>query len=251
MDVRITADDYGLSAGVNGAVEALAEAGRIGAVSVMAHRDAALASVRRLADAGVAVGLHVCFTGVRPFVRALGVQGGLLPASHRRLFAAIARRPSIVSLLGAEAEAQAERLLGAGVAIAFVNGHEHVHLFPALWPIVAGLARRLGARAVRVALGQPIGLSRAGALAVASRVSWALCPLPEADVWSPLGVGFAGALTIEAAGALLDRPFRAARRRVRELCVHPALDEPGRRAEHDLLASGAIERLLVRRGLTH
>src|SRR5215468_1930198 len=118
MDVCITADDYGLSAGVNGAVEALAAAGRIRAVSVMAHRDAALASVRRLADTGVAIGLHVCFTGVRPFVGALGDGGGVLPANHRRLFAAIAWRPSVVSLLRAEAEAQADRLLGAGVAIA-------------------------------------------------------------------------------------------------------------------------------------
>src|SRR5262245_52238092 len=120
MEVCVTADDYGLSRGVNAAIEALAAAGRLSAVSVMAHRDAHLDSVGSLAGAGVAVGLHVCFTGERPLVRALGER---LPPDHRRLFAAIVRRPALLPLLRAEAEAQAERLAGAGVAIDFVNAH--------------------------------------------------------------------------------------------------------------------------------
>jgi hypothetical protein len=68
-------------------------------------------------------------------------------------------------------------------------------------------------------------------------------------VWSPLGVGMAGRLTLQAVDALLSRPFAGAAGRVRELCFHPDLDVPGRRAEHDLLASGAIDALLERRGL--
>jgi hypothetical protein len=155
----------------------------------------------------------------------------------------------ILPLLRAEAESQADRLRDTGIRIAFVNGHEHAHLFPGLWPIVAGVARRLGARAVRAALGQPIGLSPAGALAAASRFVWALSPIPDVVVLSPLGVGLARGLTVDAAGVLLARPFAADERRMRELCVHPGLDEPGGRAEYDLLASGAIDGLLERRAL--
>jgi chitin disaccharide deacetylase len=247
--VCITADDYGLSSSVNEAVEVLAGAGRISAVSVMAHREAELASVRHLAGSGVAIGLHLCFTGERPWVSALRGPEGRLPADHRQLFAAVTRRPALVRLLRAEAEAQADRLAGAGVSIAFVNGHEHVHLFPALWPLAASLARRLGVCAVRCALGQPLSASRAGLLAAASRLAWSLSPLPGRVVLSPLGVGLAGALTREAAGTLLEQPFAAAERRVRELCFHPALDAPGRRAEHEMLASGVIAQLLASRAL--
>jgi hypothetical protein len=249
MDICVTADDYGLSPGTNASIEALAAAGKLSAVSVMGHRDADLSSVARLAGAGVAVGLHLCFTAARPFVAALAGRDGLLPASHLHLFAALAGRPSLLPLLRAEAEAQADRLLAAGVPLAFVNGHEHVHLFPPLWPLVAALARRLRVPAVRSALGQPLALSSAGALSAASRLSWALAPLPEVAVLSPLGVGLAGALTIDAVDALLCRPFAPAARRARELCFHPALDAPGRRAEHELLAEGAIGDLLRRRGL--
>jgi hypothetical protein len=102
---------------------------------------------------------------------------------------------------------------------------------------------------VRAALGQPLEISPAGALAAASRVSWALTPLPGTAVWSPLGVGRAGALTAEDVDALLARPFHGAAGRIRELCFHPALDVPGRRAEHDLIASGAIDEILARQRL--
>lgn len=248
MDVCVTADDYGLSPGVNASIEALAEAGRLGAVSVMAHRDAELSSLGRLRDTGVAIGLHLCFTEGRPLLeadvaRALGGRGDL-PAGHRRLFAAIVRRPSLVKVLRAEADAQAERLVAAGAPIAFVNGHEHVHLFPMLWPMTLDLAARVGARAVRSALGQPLDLSAAGALGVASRLSCAISPPRARLVLSPLGVGLAGALTIEHVERLLARPFAAAPGLVRELCVHPALDDPGRRAEHTIVASGQLDRLL-------
>lgn len=254
MDVCVTADDYGLSPGVNAAIEGLAAAGKLSAVSAMAHRDAQLGSLRRLGDAGVAVGLHLCFTAERPVLgaqlgRALGGAGERLPRSYRSLFAALLRRPSLVASLRAEAAAQAERLLDAGARIAFVNGHEHVHLWPLLWPIVVELARRLGARAVRCALGQPLDLSAAGALSLVSRASWITSPLRGSFVLSPLGVGLAGGLSIERIERLLARPFAAAPGRAREICVHPALDVAGRRAEHEMLASGQLDRLLERMGL--
>ena len=249
VDIYVTADDYGITLGANSAIEDLADAGRVSAVSVMAHRDAELGSLRRLVDTGVTIGLHLCFTVERPFIGALAGSGGRLPADHRRLFAAILAKPRILLGLRAEAEAQAARLAGEGVPIAFVNGHEHVHLFPALWPLVAALSRRIGARAVRCALGQSVEASAAGALAASARVSWALSPLPGVTVLSPLGTGLAGQLTLEVTDTLLSRPFTAGARRVRELCYHPELDETGRRAEYELLASGAVERLLERRGL--
>jgi predicted glycoside hydrolase/deacetylase ChbG (UPF0249 family) len=246
MDLCLTADDYGYTPGSCEAILDLAEAGRVSAASVMAHRDSDLSGVQRLARTGIAVGLHLCFTEARPLASGLGTR---LPARYRDLFAAIAARPWMIARLYAEARAQADRLRDAGVAVDFVNGHEHVHLFPPLWPIARDLARRLGARAVRAALGQRVEPSRAGALAAASRAAWALAPIPGAVVLSPIGLGLSGSPTVAAVEALLARPFAGGPGVVREIYVHPSRDEPGRRAEHALVASGEIARIAERRGL--
>jgi hypothetical protein len=245
-DLCLTADDYGYRAGENEAILALAEAGLLSAVSVMAHREADLSGLARLARTGVAIGIHLCFTDTRPLVGGLGA---LLPRGYRELFAAVIARPTMIARLRAEAFAQADRIQDAGVAIDFVNGHEHVHLFPPLWPIAAALTRRLGARAVRAALGTWIDLSRAGALAAASRASWAIAPLQGTIVLSPVSLGLSGSPSAAAVDALLARPFAEAPGRVREIYVHPSFAEPGRRAEHDLVAAGEIARLAAARGL--
>ena len=92
--VFITADDYGASAGVNASIEALAFAGRISAVSVMAHRGADLSSIGRLAEAGVKVGLHICLTGERPLLPMQFDGVARLPPSYGCGLAARARRRS-------------------------------------------------------------------------------------------------------------------------------------------------------------
>lgn len=245
--VCLTADDYGLSAGINASIEALAEAGRLSAVSVMAHRDADWSSLDRLAAMPVSLGLHLCFTGERPLLARLGER---FPRDYRDLFAELLRNRALLSLLEEEAELQFERLQKAGIEVAFLNGHEHVHLFPPLWPVFARLAKRTRIRAVRAALGQPVGLSKSGALAMASRLSFRLFPLEQVQILSPLGVGLAGALSPRAAEMLLGRPFSALPRVVPEICIHPALDGSGRRAEHEMVASGALSRIVEARGLT-
>jgi predicted glycoside hydrolase/deacetylase ChbG (UPF0249 family) len=254
LDLWITADDYGLSAGTNSSIEALAEAGAISAASVMAHADADFGAIDRLRRSGVVIGLHLSFTQARPLVRELGQWGGGLPRGYKQLFAELAVRPGLLGLIADEADAQVDRLASAGVTIDFINGHEHVHLFPPLWPIALRAARRARARAVRIALGQPIDWTQAGLLAASSRACWALTPAPDLAIMSPLGVGRAGSLTLDGIGRLLDRPFSARALRTqqpiaRELCVHPAIDVSGRREEHAWLASGALASLLARRSI--
>lgn len=242
----ITADDYGLSGGTNAAIESLARASRISAVSVMGHRDADLSTAHRLVDTGVSIGVHLCFTRERPITPALGNR---LPRTYAHLFALVAMRPSLLKALAIEAEAQIERLRAARLPVEFLNAHEHVHLAPSIWPMIVDLSRRLGVRAVRVALGQRIDVSRAGALAFASRLSWAHMPMSDCTVSSPLGVGHAGALTSNVVDSLLARPFVESPHVVRELCVHPALDDPGRRAEYDFIHSRELEVVMKRHGM--
>lgn len=244
MNLWITADDYGLSPAVNGAIEELAEQGAISAVSVMVHEGAELGSIERLARAGVAIGLHLCFTRERPLVRELGQRGGRLPAGYKHLFAQLTVRPGLLTRIADEADAQVDRLLAAGVAVDFINSHEHVHLFPPLWPIALRAARRARASAVRIALGQRVDLTPDGLLAAASRASWAVArPAPSLAVMSPIGVRRAGALTVAAIERLLARPFEARPGRNLELCVHPP------EATEGLLTSAALRDLFARRGV--
>lgn len=242
----ITADDYGLSQGINAAIESLARASRISAVSVMGHRDADLSTAKRLADTGISVGVHLCFTHERPLTQALGLR---LPPTYAHLFGLVVTQPSLLKAFVAEAEAQVEHLRRAGLKLQFLNAHEHVHLFPVLWPAMVEVARRQDLRAVRVALGQPVDLSQAGALALASRLSWAHAPMPNSIVSSPLGVGVAGRLTSNLVDTLLARPFADASHVVRELCVHPAFDDVGRRAEYDMLHADHLDVVIARHGL--
>ena len=49
-----------------------------------------------------------------------------------------------------EASAQVERLLESGIRIDHLDGHQHVHVFPAVFPIALKLARQYGIPWVRI-----------------------------------------------------------------------------------------------------
>ena len=51
-----------------------------------------------------------------------------MPGSYKHLFAELTVRPGLLTRIADEADAQVDRLLGAGVAVDFINSHEHVHL---------------------------------------------------------------------------------------------------------------------------
>jgi hypothetical protein len=237
--VCVCADDYGATPGTNAAIESLVERGKVDAVSVMAHRASTLGTARVLRESGVPIGLHLCFTGHAGFPRNYGGLVARLVSSPR----------STLRAIEIEAEKQVDRLLASGLTIAFLNGHEHVHLLPMVWPIVARIARRLRVRAIRTAIGQPIDLSTAGLLAASSRLSWLLAPLEGMTALSPLGVGRAGTFGLEAIERSLSRPFGGATA-TRELCMHPSFDDEGRRAEYELIASGRLGELFAQRGFT-
>ncbi len=239
----ITVDDYGLTEAGNAAIEDLVERRLVSAVSVMTHHGARLDRVRRLSGAPVALGLHLVFTRERPLALAGSplVDGdGRLPRGWARLFGRLAARPWLAAGLRREAEAQLARFRDLGLALGFVNAHEHAHLFPLVRREVVSLVERLPGAGVRVALGGRLGCSRHGLLALASRVSWRLRPLADRPLLSPLGVEAPRSLDLDAVDALLRRAARAGSSTVAELVVHPS--------EHALLRARELPRLLDRRG---
>jgi predicted glycoside hydrolase/deacetylase ChbG (UPF0249 family) len=136
--IRLCADDYGISPGVNRAIRDLIERERINATSVMVVGPAAGREEVGTLEAAVArnphclIGLHVTLTA--PFhpltLHYRPLQGGLFPPLSKMLRASLSRRlepEMIFDEVKAQIAAFAERF---GRAPDYVDGHQHVQIFP-------------------------------------------------------------------------------------------------------------------------
>ena len=152
----VTADDFGLSRAVNAAVVRAHREGILTAASLMVAEEAANEAVelaRTLPT--LSVGLHVVLADGRPALPAreiphlVGADGRLerdpARAGLRWAASAAARRE-----LAREIAAQFERFEATGLPLSHVDGHHHLHLHPAAFPVIAGLAARHGARGIRL-----------------------------------------------------------------------------------------------------
>jgi predicted glycoside hydrolase/deacetylase ChbG (UPF0249 family) len=136
--IWLCADDYGISPAVNGAIRELILRRRINATSVMVaapHFNADEARALDLLNTGekrAAVGLHVTLTApFRPLsVGFAPLRDGCFPPLMEMVRLAIARRLRLEPL-AIEVATQLRAFLAAfGRLPDFVDGHQHVHLFP-------------------------------------------------------------------------------------------------------------------------
>ena len=136
--IWLCADDYGISPAVNAAIRDLVVRGRINATSVMVaspafHRSEAVSlGILNAGTKRVAIGLHVTLTA--PFqpmskgFRPLG-EGAFLPL-RPTLIAACLRRFSHERLVVEIATQLRAFVTAFGRLPEFIDGHQHVHLFP-------------------------------------------------------------------------------------------------------------------------
>ncbi|MCZ7658669.1 MAG: ChbG/HpnK family deacetylase [Xanthobacteraceae bacterium] len=173
--IILCADDYGLAPGVNGAIRELVAAGRLNAASAMvvapSLTDAeAAALAAAAAPRRAAIGLHLTLTG--PFRPASPgyrpTPHGHFPGVGRMLVLATARRLDPAAL-SAEVAAQLAAFVSRfGRTPDFVDGHQHVHLFPQVRDAVLAVIKRAAPSAwlrqcgaatpLRHRLGDPKGL---------------------------------------------------------------------------------------------
>ncbi len=149
--IWLCADDYGISAGVNTAIRDLVARGRLNATSVLVaapsfNRLEAWA-LRALNDVTprVAIGLHFTLTApFRPLSEGYAPlrDGAFLPLPQT-LMAACCRRFNQEALV-AEVRCQLAAFREAfGRAPDFIDGHQHVHLFPQVSEAVLDVAKEL------------------------------------------------------------------------------------------------------------
>lgn len=134
--IWLCADDYGISPAVSAAIRDLIMRRRINATSVMvvtpsfSHAEAI--ALREAAAAHAAIGLHLTLTG--PF-RPLSQNFAPLRQGAFPPLAAMARRALARSLKPALLDAEIARQFAAfrsafGRAPDYVDGHQHIHVFP-------------------------------------------------------------------------------------------------------------------------
>jgi hopanoid biosynthesis associated protein HpnK len=152
----ITSDDFGLSKGVNAAVEKGWQDGILTCASIMAGGaafDDAVAIARR--NPGLQVGLHLTLVqghSVLPLSQLPGlvnetgcfsdnpVKAGMRYFFDKSLYKPILR----------EIEAQIQKVVDAGIALSHVDGHLNIHLHPTVFGFLTELMPRFGITSFRL-----------------------------------------------------------------------------------------------------
>ena len=229
----VTADDAGLHPGMTAGALAAYDAGIVTAVSVSANGRAFDDAVARLRERpALDVGVHLTLVGEAPLsppqeVRSLlGRDGRLLPAwpvfVWRWLLGRI--RPNETER---ELRRQIERLLAAGLPVAHLNAHQHLHVLPGLFEIVLRLAEehrilwvRIPAEPAAALPTSPRAVQIALLNALGRRARRRLRPEGPRAVGRTIGVLTAGHLTVDALGRSLDQAGD-----VSELVCHPGVGD--------------------------
>jgi chitin disaccharide deacetylase len=154
--LTINADDFGRSPEINLAVLRALGEGVLNSASLMVAGEAvdeAVAIARQ--NPRLAVGLHLVVVDgpavlLPPTIPHLVEADGRFPNAPVRVglryaFSRAARRE-----LDSEIAAQFERFAATGLPLAHVDGHQHMHMHPAVFDRMLPLARRYGAKRVRI-----------------------------------------------------------------------------------------------------
>ena len=134
----VTADDVGLHRGMTeGAIRAHQQ-GIVTACSISANGVEFDDAAARLRDVpSLEVGVHLTLVEERALTT-----GQLMPRDYMRF---VFSRKNVEP----ELRAQIERVLATGLRVTHVNGHQHLHVWPSVFPIVERLAREYGIGYVR------------------------------------------------------------------------------------------------------
>jgi hopanoid biosynthesis associated protein HpnK len=156
QQIIITADDFGLSSGVNKAVEMAWREGILTCASVMpggAAYGEAIKIARR--NPGLQVGLHLTLlqgSSVLPhskipdLVNEAGEFGNNPVATGMRYFF----HKGLYKQLKLEIEAQIQRVADSGIPLSHIDGHLNIHMHPTVFAFLSELMPRYGITSFRL-----------------------------------------------------------------------------------------------------
>ena len=149
----MNADDFGLTAGVNRAIEEAGRAGAISSATLMANAGAFEEAVRLVGSLpGLGIGCHIVLIDGEPLSENVPslTNGSRKFRSSLKDFAVAAMRGRLAADdIQWEAEAQIRKIQSAGVAVTHVDTHKHTHMFPQVLRPVLRAAKACGVNTVR------------------------------------------------------------------------------------------------------
>ena len=208
----VTADDAGLHRGMTeGAIRAHRE-GIVTACSIVACGTAFDDAVARLRDVpSLEVGVHLALVEER------SLTGLRMPKKYTTFVPLYVLRAIPIAAIERELRAQIERVLAAGLRVTHLNGHQHLHLLPRVFAVVARLAREYGIGYVRI-VDDRGGTARALSMSLLS----ALGRRARAPFTNDHTIGVAVAGHLQDVTPLLDHVEG-----VTELVTHPGVNVTG------------------------
>lgn len=252
--VVITADDFGIAAETNAAVEVAHREGVLTSASIMTNMPGfaeAVAMARRNPRLGL--GVHLVLTSGRSVAssdripllvdRAGRFRYGYLALS-RLLFGP--NRAAATRQIRHELEAQLDKARQSNLDIDHLDGHRHVHMIPAIWPLVGQLARDCGGLIVRTAVERP-GWNPSGRRGMTNLVkTLVLGACARANqTRPPLRVHFAGVMDSGCVNVrVLRRLLRELPDGISEIATHPSLAIPAHPADAGLCCSAEDDAFL-------
>lgn len=152
----VNADDFGLSAGVNRAVEQAWQQGILTQASLMPGGDAfdeAVAIARR--NPGLQVGLHLTLVQGKPVLPPEQVSGlvetnGCFPDNPVAVGMKLFFDPTIRLQLRNELEAQILKIKETGLGLSHIDGHLNIQMHPTVFSILAELMPLHGITSFRI-----------------------------------------------------------------------------------------------------
>ena len=229
----VTADDFGLTASVNDAVENGYCNGILTTASLMVTGGAAadaVARARRLPH--LRVGLHIVLVDGMSLLTKEAIPS-LVDANNRfhpgqtRLGIRYFSSPRARRELAAEVRAQFEAFRQTGLQLDHANAHKHMHLHPTIAKLVIDIGREFGLRALRVPAEPPVLLRAIGGpVSVGSRLLYRWSSILRTLARKAglvvndyvLGIGWTGHMTADRVRRAL--PYLP--RGLTELYLHPA-----------------------------
>ncbi len=164
MTLVVTADDLGISPGVNRGILEAHRGGVVRSTSLLVTFPASEeGAAQALAEPDLEVGIHLDLVGGRPVSDPSRVpslcdaDGRFHPLDRftRRLLTGRIRSTEVAT----ELRAQIERARSWGVPAEAWDSHRHVHLMPPVARVVSALAREQGARWIRRGRAPSVGLA--------------------------------------------------------------------------------------------
>jgi len=153
--IIINADDYGLCDGVNQAVVQAHTQGILTSTTIMANMPAARRAIelaKQLPTLGV--GVHLNLSEGKPVSKDACVDyllntNGEFAYSPTKLSILSVINRKIRNAIAAELAAQIQWVIDNGLKPTHLDSHKHIHSFPAIFPVVCGLAKSFGIPAIR------------------------------------------------------------------------------------------------------